>query len=182
MTASRKQKELDEQALETAASGTVLRMRQLLDEGASPSARDEETHWTPLHTACYFNNPKLCALLVKRGALVDAKAVDGATPLIIAASLASVEIAELLLNAGAKVNAMDAKGYTPLMLAADRPDKEMSELLLSRDANASMRSKDDMTAMDIARDRGAGFLAAQIEARLLEKAAPAPARPRARMM
>lgn len=181
MTSSRKQKELDEQALEIAASGTVLRMRQLLDEGASPSARDEETHWTLLHTACYFNNAKLCSLLIKRGALVDAKACDGATPLLVASSLASVEIAQFLLDAGAKVNAMDAKGYTPLMLAADRPDQDMSDLLMRYEANPTLRSKDNMTAMDIARDRGAPLLAAQLEARLIAEVTHAP-RARVRMM
>lgn len=163
----KKQKELDEQLLDAAASGTTLRVKQLLDLGASVSARDEDTLWTVLHLACYFDKAKICSLLLGRGANANAEAADGLTPLLIASSLASVEVAQLLLNAHAKVNVTDSKGYSPLMLAADRPDADMTDLLMSYEANPNMKSSQGLTAMDIARDRGAPGLAAELEGAII---------------
>lgn len=176
------QKEFNEQLLEAAATGSALKVKQLLDKGAQVHARDEETHWTALHMACYFDVPKIVSLLIKRGALVDSKAVDGTTPLLIAAGLAGVEVAQLLLEGGAKVNAADSKGFTPLMLAADRPDFAMAELLMEYRANPALKSHNELTAIQIAHERGAPAIASHLESTMLASAiAPRPKAP-ARMM
>lgn len=53
--------------------------------------------WTPLHAAAYANKPEIAALLIERGAALDAEAHGaGGTPLIIALFWGHREVADLL--------------------------------------------------------------------------------------
>jgi ankyrin repeat protein len=58
------------------------------------------------------------AAALDRGALVDARGVDGTTALHWAVRVDNLEIVHLLLGAGAEVDAADRYGITPLYLAA----------------------------------------------------------------
>ena len=58
------------------------------------------------------------AAALDRGALVDARGVDGTTALHWAVRVDNLEIVQLLLGAGAEVDAADRYGITPLYLAA----------------------------------------------------------------
>jgi hypothetical protein len=58
--------------------------------------------WTPLHYAAASNEGEsMVAWLVDRGALVDAQAPNGNTPLMMAARDGTIASAELLLRLGA---------------------------------------------------------------------------------
>ena len=66
-----------------------------------------------MHRAAYRVHKEIAELLIAEGADVNAKNVDGWTPLHSAAA-GRKEIAELLIANGADVNAKDDKGRTPL--------------------------------------------------------------------
>jgi hypothetical protein len=69
---------------------------------------------TPLHSAARGGNVEITKFLVSKGADVDAEAIDGTTPLHLAAN---VEIAKFLISKGAYVNATTKRGWTPLDIA-----------------------------------------------------------------
>ena len=77
--------------------------------------------------AVYDDNPPekqhaaIVELLVKHGALLSAKNVEGKTLLHLAAATTRVEVAKYLLRAGLDVNARMRNGITPLHYAADVP-------------------------------------------------------------
>ncbi|VDO00213.1 unnamed protein product [Rodentolepis nana] len=86
----------------------------LLDQGACLEARSGWEDLTPLHLAAYFDCPQILRLLLSRGAdpLVRSAALEGATPLHLAAaqlSLASARIlAPLPLSVASNVTSTDA--------------------------------------------------------------------------
>ena len=71
---------------------------------------------------------------------VNAKDVNGRTPLYIAANRGHTAIAKLLIANGADVNAKDKYGFTPLYQTARFGHKEVAELLIGKgaDVNAKM--------------------------------------------
>ncbi|VDM32272.1 unnamed protein product [Hydatigera taeniaeformis] len=70
----------------------------LLDQGACLEARSGWEDMTPLHLAAYFDCPRVAQLLLTRGAdpLVRSAALEGATPLHLAAAQLSLGSARLL--------------------------------------------------------------------------------------
>ena len=67
--------------------------------------------------------------------LMDAKDVDGSTPLAVAAELGNVDAVRLLLSEGMDVNVSDKKGWTPLHFAATTGRNDMAAELLSAGAD-----------------------------------------------
>lgn len=72
------------------------------------------------------DDPAVVKLLLQAGAEVDARNLNGDTPLHYAASLGRMEVMPLLLKAGADVNALDRNGHTAL----DNCKPQACEILL----------------------------------------------------
>jgi ankyrin repeat protein len=83
--------------MRAALRGRLDWARRLLDRGAQPH-RDG---WSPLHYAATGPEPRLVALLLARGAPVDARSPNGSTPLMMAARYGSEDSVQVLLKAGA---------------------------------------------------------------------------------
>lgn len=71
-------------------------------------------------------------MLLRAGADPNACTANGATPLML---VATVDAAELLLSAGADANAATPQGVTPLLQAVQRQDIALVQLLLRAKAN-----------------------------------------------
>ena len=69
-----------------------------------------------MHLAVLSDQGEIAALLIRKGASLNAKAEDehGGTSLHWAAVLGRIEMAKRLIEAGADVNAKDNHGFTPL--------------------------------------------------------------------
>jgi ankyrin repeat protein len=82
--------------------------------------------WTPLHQAAYANKPEIVALLIEKGAALDAEAHSaGGTPLIAALFWGHREVAELLgrhLVAPSNLRAAAGLGIPELVEACFQPD------------------------------------------------------------
>ena len=100
--------------------------------------------------AAEFGNVKPAKEAIEDGADVNAKNVDGWSPLHRAASWGHKEIAELLIAKGADVNAKAAGGWAPLHLAAYKGQNEIVELLIAKGANVNAKNDIGETPLDFA--------------------------------
>ena len=67
--------------------------------------------------------------LLNEGADINARAMNGMTPLILASQMGHTKVVEVLLHRGADVNAKSNAGSTALMLAKERGHKKIIALL-----------------------------------------------------
>lgn len=88
---------------------------------------------SPLHVAILAKKPEMVKFLLENCALVNAKTINGLTPLhllAIAGSFpGSVEIANQLLDYGAYPKTRDCKGLTPMDYAMANKNLELFDLL-----------------------------------------------------
>jgi ankyrin repeat protein len=96
-----------------------------------------------------INIPKIQDLL-DRGADVEAKDVDGWTPLHIVTYRNSIETAKLLIERGADVKAKDNDGWTPLHWASWNNAIELAKLLIERGADVEAKDNRGRTPLDFA--------------------------------
>jgi ankyrin repeat protein len=126
---------LSSEFLTVLRSGDAAKLRDILDRGASPNARDEAGN-TPLIHAAVYGDLSCVRLLLQRGADVNATNKAGASALMRAVS--DQDKVAFLLKNGANAQSRSAMGNTALMLAA-RPAHSYRAvgLLLAHGADAS---------------------------------------------
>jgi ankyrin repeat protein len=131
-------------------------------------ARLSEDGETALHRAASRGHLKAVALLLDRGATVDAVDGEGVTPLILASYRGKTEVAKLLLERGAGVNAQEKRnGLSSLSHAVGRGDKDLVSVLLAHGADPLLKSADGRTPLERAEANGASEIVA-----LLKQAKP----------
>ncbi len=97
----------DETPLMMAAlRGQLDGARQLIDRGAAVN----RPGWTPLHYAATGPEPRLVALLLERGAQLDAPSPNRTTPLMMASRYGPEGAVDLLLARGASLRARNDAG------------------------------------------------------------------------
>ncbi|HUA19232.1 MAG TPA: ankyrin repeat domain-containing protein [Bryobacteraceae bacterium] len=112
--------------------------------------------WTPLHLACFFDQPATAEALIALGADVNARSHNAMhnTPLHAAAGGRSREAVRTLIEHGADVNARQEGGWTALHAAAQNGDVEMVRLLIAAGADVQARAGNQQNAMDLALTKG----------------------------
>ncbi len=104
----------DETPLMMAAlRGQLDGARQLLDKGAALN----RPGWTPLHYAATGPEPRVVALLLDRGAQLEALSPNRTTPLMMAARYGPEGAVDLLLARGASLRARNDAGLGPVDFA-----------------------------------------------------------------
>jgi ankyrin repeat domain-containing protein 17 len=146
----------------------------LLAHGAHVNARSDRTDDpTSLHSAIADRRLDVAALLIERGADVNATA-KGETPLYYAARHGCEPIAAGLVAKGAKVNWPDS-ALSPLTAAVQYNREEIVRLLLEAGAIAPKYEKPTWTLLHLAASHGCG---AEILEMLLKAGVPVDARTR----
>ena len=98
---------------------------------------------------------RLClAVLLRRGADVNAVNHDGSTPIHFSARQGHADCINLLQSNGAKLDAKRADGITPLMCAAQSAQPECLQLLLSHGADATLTDNLGASALHFASRQG----------------------------
>lgn len=85
---------------------------------------------TPFHKACSMGDIPTMNKLLRKGAMVDAKPIDGSTSLHDAAKANKLEVMKVLLAAGAKVDVKKWGGETPLTGAVAKGNLDAVKLIL----------------------------------------------------
>ncbi len=117
----------------------VLAVAAVLDAGAvtaqtGPTAQELAAYEGLFESAANGRASEVDEL-VKAGAELEARDVNGRTPLIVAAFRRDTAVARALLEAGANPNALDFQSYDALTIAAVADDAAMVKLLLGAGAN-----------------------------------------------
>ncbi|MCX6773422.1 MAG: ankyrin repeat domain-containing protein [Candidatus Micrarchaeota archaeon] len=135
-----KQRRLDEMLIEAAKKGKLERIERLLKAGADIDTRrckqgsGYDGRTALMHAASTGYTPT-CALLLEKGASIEAKDVNDLTPLMIAAESGKISTCAFLIEKGADLNAKTKKvGWTVKTLA------EIAEKSFQRGTAAFLRS------------------------------------------
>ncbi len=115
--------------------GDVPAVRSLVEKSPDVLRAKQANGSTPLHLAATAGMKEMSALLLEKGAALEARDDYGRTPLVVCArELGQVETGKLLIDAGADVEAADKFGSTSLELAAWRGKADFVGLLLAKGA------------------------------------------------
>jgi ankyrin repeat protein len=116
--------------------------RVLLDNKSDPNTAVTSTGATALHLAAANGHEDVVALLLRRGANIDAANRGGDTPLHLALERERRAIVDLLLSGKANPNARDKDGAAPLHFAASTGDPKLVQRLLDKGADINARTKE----------------------------------------
>jgi ankyrin repeat protein len=116
---------------EAAAEGDTEVLKQFLDLGVDVNSKGSGDDCTPLICGAMTGQVKAVQLLLRHGADVNLREINGWTPLMYAAVENHIEIVKLLLEAGAdvKIEALNQEGETALTLAIRKGNSKIVELL-----------------------------------------------------
>jgi uncharacterized protein len=158
--------ELD--VFEAASFGDLDRLTTLLDAEPALVTGYSEDGFTPLHFAAFFGRPEAAALLLARGAEVDAfgRGWMTGTALHSAVSRSRSDIVRSLLDAGADPNVRQTAGWTPLHAAAANGDLPSVEPLLEAGADPAATNEEGRSVLQMAEERGDAATIARIRSAL----------------
>lgn len=139
-----------------AATGSLPRLRDLLEEQPDLIRAYAPDGFQPLGLAAFFGAQEAAEYLLKKGAPVNSPSDNSmkVMPLHSAAATRQLEICRLLIEHGADVNAVQADDFTPLHAAAQNGHIELIELLLAHGAQPNVRTSDGRTPLSIAEASG----------------------------
>lgn len=151
---------------EAAATGHVERLEELLARDGAPVTSYSADGWTPLHLAAFFGQERAAALLIERGAPLDAWSRNELAnqPLHAAVAGNDTETCLCLLRHGAPVDEKQHSGFTPLHGAAQNGNWDVTTALLDRGADRTVVTDEGKTAEQLAREAGHASLAGHLAA------------------
>lgn len=163
----------------TASPATEQEFFGVVEEGKLDAVRaglDAHPDWVrstahrwevpPLAIACDRGHTEIAALLLQRGAEVNAfNPKWGWRPVHEAAAQGHVEIVRMLIDHGADLNVTIKEGLTPLFLAALNGHRPVVDLLLAHGSSVTTRGPEGSTLLHVAAARGDADLAGALLAK-----------------
>jgi ankyrin repeat protein len=164
--------------LNTAASGNIKQVTELLEAGADIDSASID-NFTPLMTAAGGGHAEVVKLLLEKGASVKprtkgapvtdspfgSRIPGGWNALMAAASSGNADIVNLLLTKGANVNSAMEDRKTPLLAAVEGGSPAVVGLLLDRGADVNFVSDSGYSPLAMADINGKGAIAKTLASR-----------------
>ena len=118
-------------ALNYAIMKDSMEIAQLLvSSGVSLTSPNPSDGWTPLACAAYLSLPETLIWILSHGVEIDARDLEGMTPLIHAVCSGSTKKVSILLDAGADKELKDSNGYSAMDWARDNKFEDIINQLL----------------------------------------------------
>ena len=134
-------------------TGNAQIVSYLLKKGADPSAVDSHCD-TPLSQSVSAKHNRdyreIVELLVRRGADVNHRNIEGSSAIHIYAGAGRLDIVRFLVANGAEINSTTLAGGTPLMDAAFFGSLPMAEFLLANGADINAVNRENWSALSYA--------------------------------
>ncbi|KAH0541665.1 hypothetical protein FGG08_003896 [Glutinoglossum americanum] len=146
--------QLNNKLLDTARTGDLFQVKELLKSGVNINCRDPKSRRTALHEAAISGESATVQLLLEAGADVNMKDPSGDTALHMASSNAYNVAVQLLLEKGADIDASNAAGYTALHEATFNMHYSTVLLLVQKGANINAKGAGEDTALHIVAREG----------------------------
>lgn len=140
---------LDAELRQAAKSGDILKVHQLLRDGADIHAVDDEQA-NALHYAARGEDVRIVQLFLKHGAQVDSRTCTARTALMLAAKEGHENIVTVLLDNGADLHAVDVHGHCAMHRAAYFGHDRVVEHLLRRAVNVNADTEHQQGALMVA--------------------------------
>jgi len=151
---------------ENGMTSSVVRMLAMRRIDVEAREGGEEDGDTCLITAARNGHLDICRLLIDKGAQLEAKSLNGMTPLHHVSIEGHVEVVRLLCDRGADVEARNRWGRRPLHRAAINGHiSVVKELIEERNAEINARDKQGGTALRDARQGNNADVAAYLVSR-----------------
>ncbi|CAO3590888.1 unnamed protein product [Absidia cylindrospora] len=110
-----------------AADGQLERLKELVEGGAEPNAKDD-FGYTPIHAAVSYNHKEILDYLLNNGGDINVEDFDKDTPLYVCET---TDMARFLLDRGADPSHRNREGISPAQTTNDEGWKDVAQLLAS---------------------------------------------------
>ena len=127
----------------------------LIEMGANPDIQDVLHGRSPLHMAAIFKDADIVSTLVRHGAKVNVRDVDGETPMFLALANSDFETVRILHDCGTDAHLRSASGHSPLHMAVKNRHIEVIAGLAKGDTDANVRDENGDTPLHWAADMAA---------------------------
>ena len=132
-------------------SGVIVRVKQLLADGADINSRQRPWNLTPLLIAPDVNL-EMVKFLVEQGAEINVADKEGTTVLVKAVRAFSLASVKYLLDKGADLKTADGRGNTAFTHAVLQSSPEIVMLLIQRGADVNVVTDSGATPLSIAKN------------------------------
>lgn len=138
--------------LDAVRFGHTETLHALLEAGARLSDVTTDEGYTALHIAASQGHLGLLRRLLNKNLSLDinAKTVEGSTPVNTATYAGRVDVVRMLLDRGANASIVDSAGWTPLHWAVEGNHPRIVKILFEHGADPSAESADGDTPLSMA--------------------------------
>ena len=137
--------------IQACKTGDLKYVKNLLASGFNINQTLFNAKSSLLHYASIFGHLESVKYLIKKGANINAKNLQGTTPLHKAVFYKRNETAKYLIDQGAKINDQDSYKQTALHIAVEVEDLAMIKYLLDQGADLDIKDVQNETPLDLAK-------------------------------
>ncbi len=135
------------------ARADVTQVQKMLEESPGLIQDAGKGGATPLHIAAQQGSKPMAEMLLKKGAVINAKSAQLGAPLHLAVAKGDEAMVTFLLGKGADIDAKGSKNRTPLHIATEKKNVPMATFLVGKGAKVNVAMQWGWTPLHLAASR-----------------------------